>query len=173
MEIFEKIGDAASKTYKFTAEKTSKIAKETKLKMQINEAKRKIEEIYKEIGEAVYEKYVLDEDIKKEDLKERCNEIDKLSDKIVKCKNEILTLKEKRQCKNCYEEIEITAKFCPNCGFKQPDIEKQEVCTCNNESKENKNQKEEIEVKEDEAKEEKSEESIIENDEIENVDDDE
>ena len=28
MEIFEKIGDAASKTYKYTAEKTSKIAKD-------------------------------------------------------------------------------------------------------------------------------------------------
>ena len=46
MEIFEKIGDAASKTYKFTAEKTSKIAKETKIKMQINEYKSNIKDIY-------------------------------------------------------------------------------------------------------------------------------
>ena len=133
MEIFEKIGDAASKTYKFTAEKTSKLAKETKLRMQINESKRKIEDLYKEIGEEVYQKSILDEDIKKEDLKEKCDEIDELSDKIVNCKNEILTLKEKRQCKNCYEEIEITAHFCPNCGFEQPEIEK---CNCNDESKE-------------------------------------
>ena len=58
MEILEKIGDAASKTYKFTAEKTSKIAKETKIKMQINEYKGDIKDIYIEIGEYVYEKFV-------------------------------------------------------------------------------------------------------------------
>ncbi len=148
MEIFEKIGDAASKTYKFTAEKTSKIARETKLKMQINESKRKIEDIYKEIGEAVYEKSVLDEEIKKEDLKQKCDEIDELSDKIVKCKNEILTLKEKRQCTNCYEEIELNAHYCPNCGFRQPEIEKEE-CNCNEESKENEEQNEADEQQED------------------------
>ena len=50
MEIFEKIGDAASKTYKFTAEKTTKIAKETKLRMKISENKRKIEDLYQGKG---------------------------------------------------------------------------------------------------------------------------
>ena len=151
MEIFEKIGDAASKTYKFTAEKTSKIAKETKLKMQINEAKGKIDDIYREIGEMVYKKSVLDEDIKKEDLKEKCDEIDELSGKIVKCKNEILTLKEKRQCRNCYEEIEINDKFCPNCGVKQPDIEKEE-CNCDKEAKEEDSKKEDTKKDEENKK---------------------
>ena len=100
MEIFEKIGDAASKTYKMTAEKTSKIAKETKIKMQISEHKKDIKDIYIEIGESVYEKFVRDEDLDLEALKQSCEEIQILSDKIVKCKDEILKLKEKRQCKN-------------------------------------------------------------------------
>ncbi len=135
MEIFEKIGDAASKTYKMTAEKTSKIAKETKIKMQISEHKKDIKDIYIEIGEAVYEKFVRDEDLDLEALKQSCEEIQILSDKIVKCKDEILKLKEKKQCKNCYEEIEIVANYCPNCGFEQ---EAEEV-----------QQKEETEVEED------------------------
>lgn len=123
MEIFEKIGDAASKTYKYTAEKTSKIARETKLKMQINECKRDIEEIYKKIGEAVYEKFIVDEDVKRADLEQNCAEIDTLTQKIVECKDEILHLNEKRQCKNCYEEIELKSRYCPNCGFEQEEIE--------------------------------------------------
>lgn len=122
MEIFEKIGDAASKTYKYTAEKTSKIAKETKLKMKINDYKKEIEKIYREIGETVYEKSVVDEEIDKEELKEKCNKIDDISKKIVECKNEILSIKEKRQCTNCYEEIEISANYCPNCGFHQEEV---------------------------------------------------
>jgi len=127
MEIFEKIGDAASKTYKFTAEKTSKLAKETKLKMQINENKRQIEKIYREIGETVYEKFVVNEEIDTKELKEKCQEIDDLSAKIVEWKNEILSIKEKRLCKNCYEEIEITAHYCPNCGFEQEEIVQNEI----------------------------------------------
>lgn len=123
MEILEKIGDAASKTYKYTAEKTSKIAKETKLKIKINDYKREIENIYIEIGENVYENFVEDKELEEEALKEKCKEIDGLSEKIVECKNEILNLKEKRQCKNCYDEIELDANYCPNCGFEQEKIE--------------------------------------------------
>ncbi len=125
MEFFEKIGDAASKTYKFTAKKTSEIAKETKLKIKINDYKSQIELIYREIGEAVYEKFVVDDEISKKELQEKCEEIDNLTEKIVSCKNEILKLKEKKQCKNCYEEIELDANYCPNCGFEQSDREKE------------------------------------------------
>ena len=110
MELFEKIGDAASKTYKYTAEKTSKIAKSTKIKMQINEHKRNIEDIYVEIGEAVYESFVRDKEIDMKYVQERCEEIKDLSDKIINCKDEILKLNERKQCKNCYEEIDISAK---------------------------------------------------------------
>ena len=134
MEILEKIGDAASKTYKFTAEKTSKIAKETKIKMQINEYKGDIKDIYIEIGEYVYEKFVKGEKTDLEELNQRCEEIQILSDKIVNCKNEILKLNEKRQCKNCYAEIEISANYCPNCGFKQENEEQEENKTENEEN---------------------------------------
>ncbi len=126
MEFFEKIGDAASKTYKYTAEKTSKIARETKLKMQINEYKGEIKDLYIEIGENVYEKYVKDEELDTSDLQAKCEMIDDFSNKIVECKNEILRLKEKRQCKNCYEEIELSANYCPNCGAEQEKEEAEE-----------------------------------------------
>ena len=136
MEIFEKIGDAASKTYKFTAEKTSKIAKETKIKMQINEHKGDIKDLYIEIGQNVYEKYVKNEELDKSDLTAKCEMIQELSDKIVACKDEILKLNAKRQCKNCYEEIDLHSNFCSNCGAKQePVVEEYEEQPENDEIK--------------------------------------
>ena len=137
MDIFEKIGDAANKTYKYTAEKTSKIAKETKLKMQINEYKGDIKDLYIEIGENVYEKYVKNEELDLSDLQAKCEMIQDFSDKIVECKDEILKIKEKRQCKNCYEEIDLFANYCPNCGAEQEKIVNEENNEDNIENEEN------------------------------------
>lgn len=50
MEIFDKIGKKASEAYKMTADKTGKIAKETKLKLRMNELKSQVNDIYEEIG---------------------------------------------------------------------------------------------------------------------------
>ena len=137
MDIFEKIGDAANKTYKYTAEKTSKIAKETKLKMQINEYKGDIKDLYIEIGENVYEKYVKNEELDLSDLQAKCEMIQDFSDKIVECKDEILKIKEKRQCKNCYEEIDLFVNYCPNCGAEQEKIVNEENNEDNIENEEN------------------------------------
>lgn len=50
MDFFDKLGKQASRTYKYTTEKTSKIAREAKLRMQMNEHKGQIEELYEKIG---------------------------------------------------------------------------------------------------------------------------
>lgn len=120
MEILDKIGEIASQTYKKTAEKADKFTKETKLKMKMNEKKSRIEELYKEIGAAVYRIHISRKnDNAEEQIKISCDEIDKLSAEIEKENEELLKLKNKKQCLNCYEEIEITAKFCPKCGMEQ------------------------------------------------------
>ena len=83
MEFFDKLGKKASEAYKVTADKTGKIAKETKIKFKIGDLKSKISELYEEIGKKVYEKHVREEDINiKEDLEEQCTKIDVLSDEI-------------------------------------------------------------------------------------------
>ena len=120
MEIFDKIGNMASETYKFTTEKTSKLAKEAKIKMKINENKSKIDDIYEEIGKLIYQKHVREEDINiEDDIKDYCKKIDNLSEKIEDSRVELLNLKDKKQCQKCYKEIEIEDRFCPNCGEKQ------------------------------------------------------
>lgn len=126
MDFFDKLGKKASETYKFTAEKTGKIAKEAKLRMKMNEDKSDIKDLYRQIGKKVYEKHLMQDTINiKEELEEECIKIDVLSDEIENTLNEIMSLKDLKQCPNCYEKIDIAAKYCPNCGDKQQEVEQE------------------------------------------------
>ena len=103
-----------------TSETTGKIARETKLKMKMNENKGKITDIYEEIGKKVYEKHVREENIDiKADLEEECKKLDELSKEIEEARIEILKLNQKKLCSKCSAEIENGALFCPKCGEKQ------------------------------------------------------
>ena len=171
MGFFDNLGKKASKAYDVTAEKTSKIAKEAKLRMKINENKSDIKDIYKEIGKKVYEKHVREENIDiKTELEEECTKIDVLSAEIETCLKSILELKEKKQCENCHAEIELDNTYCPKCGAKQPEIEVKEAevvdmendsqaeeseeSNCSECSKENENHSEETKEENGESKQE-------------------
>lgn len=120
MEFFDKLGKKASEAYKMTADKTGKIAKETKNKLKIGELKTQVSDLYEEIGKKVYEKHVREENIDiKNELEELCTKIDAINDDIESLLKECLALKDKKQCPKCYKEIEKNVKFCPYCGEKQ------------------------------------------------------
>ena len=128
MEFFEKLGKKASETYKSAAEKTNKLASETKLKLKISDNKSKIKDIYTEIGKKVYQKYTLDENLCiKEDIKEELERIDELSNEIKEFERQKLELSDIKQCVNCKNEIDVSSKFCPNCGAEQPEIKEPEA----------------------------------------------
>ena len=127
MEFFDKLGKKASEAYKVTADKTGKIAKEAKLKMKMADLKGQANDIYMEIGKKVYEKHVKEEtlDIKKE-LEEECTKLDVISDEKDSILKECIDLKDKKVCQKCYSQIEKNMKFCPECGAKQEETEKNE-----------------------------------------------
>lgn len=126
MDFFDKLGKKASQTYKYTTEKTSKLAKEAKLRMTMNEQKAQIEDKYMAIGKKVYERHIaqdnLDIDIEAV-VEEECIEIDELCDRIDEERKELLTLRDKKQCANCFYEIELEYQYCPNCGDKQEETQ--------------------------------------------------
>ena len=127
MEFFDKLTKKASETYKGAAEKTSKLAKEAKLKMKINDNKSKINDLYEEIGKRVYQKHIADEELCiKEELEEECKQIDELSKEIEGYHKEIVELSNGKICENCKEEMSKEAKFCPKCGTEQPEVEEKE-----------------------------------------------
>ncbi len=126
MEFFDKLGKKASEAYKMTADKTGKLAKETKLKLKIGELKTQINEVYEEIGKRVYENHIRENDENAEqEIEEKCVKIDVLSDEIDSLLKECLELKDKKQCQKCYTEIEKEAKFCKHCGAKQEEPKKE------------------------------------------------
>ncbi len=119
MDFFDKLGEKATQTYKVTAEKTGKLAREAKLRIKMNEDKVEINELYKQIGKKVYEKHVIDDIINiKEELEEECTKIDILSQEIENMLKEILMLRDKKQCPSCFEQIDKEAQYCPKCGTK-------------------------------------------------------
>lgn len=122
MDFFDKLGEQASKTYKFTAKQTSKFAREAKLKMQMNEHKSQIEELYEEIGKKMYEHHIHGKDVDidiEAVMEEYCIQIDEICDRIEDIRKELLTLKDKKQCPNCFCEIDLEYHYCPNCGDEQ------------------------------------------------------
>ena len=125
MEFFDKLGKKDTEAYKITADKTGKLAKETKLKIKISDLKSQINDLYEEIGKNVYQKHIReDEEANKEieeDISHLCTKIDVLSDEIDSLLEQCLELKDRKKKKNCYKEIDKNDKYCPNCGAKQED----------------------------------------------------
>ena len=122
MEFFDKLTKKASETYKEAAEKTGKLAKETKLKLKINENKSKINDLYEEIGKKVYQNHKEHEDACiKNDISDECAKIDVLANEIEMYNREILELSNQKECVECKEKLSKDSKFCPKCGAKQPE----------------------------------------------------
>lgn len=117
-EISKKVGDTASNTYNTVADKSGKLIEETKLKIAISDKETDIDEIYEEIGKAVYNAYKLGEDVGKEFTKQG-KKIDKLNEEIAEMNKKILFNKNLRKCESCGEIVPLESKFCTNCGEKQ------------------------------------------------------
>ena len=56
-EISKKVGDTATNTYNTVADKSGKLIEETKLRIAISDKETDIDEIYEEMGKAVYNAY--------------------------------------------------------------------------------------------------------------------
>ena len=62
----------------------------------------------------------------KKELEEECTKLDVISDEIDSILKECIDLKDKKVCQKCYSQIEKNMKFCPECGAKQEETEKNE-----------------------------------------------
>ncbi len=120
-EISKKVGDTATNTYNTVANKSGKLIEETKLKMSISEKETDIEEIYEEMGKAIYDSYKAGKDVGK-DFTKQSKQIDKLNEEIENMRVKIMYNKGLRTCEECGEVISVDSKFCVNCGKKQKPV---------------------------------------------------
>lgn len=117
-QISKVVGKTATDTYNTVADKSGKAIEDAKLKLSIAEKEDEIEEIYKEMGKAVYDSYKSGEDVGKAFTKDS-KAIDKKIAEIDEMNKKILYNKSLRICEKCNEVISLESTFCPNCGAKQ------------------------------------------------------
>jgi len=120
-EFGKKVGDTATSAYNTVADKSGKLIEDTKLKASISDKETDIDEIYEEMGKAIYNSYKSGEEVSKEFAKQ-CKKIDKLNDEISEINKKILFNKGLRTCEKCGEVISVDASFCTNCGEKQKPV---------------------------------------------------
>lgn len=121
-DIMNKIKDTASrakdeaeKIAKVVAKHTSNAINNTKLTFSINEANSKIKDIYTEIGEILYEKYLNDEATDPE-FTTAFEQIDKLMVDIGELYDKKAALKNSLRCKSCGALNSSDSEFCSKCG---------------------------------------------------------
>lgn len=108
---------------KKTSETTSRIARETKLKLKISDNNGRIKDLYEDIGKKFYMNRLKKVENCKEQIEDDCIIIDQLFAEIEKAKLEILGLYNKKLCHVCKAEMDKEIMFCPNCGEKQKEEE--------------------------------------------------
>ena len=120
MDFFEKLGNTISNASKDVTKKTKDLTETAKLNSQISKEQSTIEQKYREIGKAFYNKYATTEDT---ELKELCNDVKNAFDKIEELKKQLNIVKGLIICPRCGTENKIESSFCSSCGepLKQKD----------------------------------------------------
>lgn len=123
MTVFDKFTSKVSDTAKAAARKSGELVEVTKLNAAINQESEKIEKSYNAIGKIIYEKYSNGEKYT-DDIRVLCDEIDEFCASLQGMRDRINDLRNIILCKNCGNELEEDALYCPKCGVKAVKEEK-------------------------------------------------
>ena len=118
----EKIMQHAKRTQEVVVQKSSDVAKITKLKLAIVSVEGKIKDAYNAIGRAVYEAYRADEG-DSETIEAKCAEIDALFAELEHLKSDYAVVRKMKICEACGAETAAEAAFCSKCGTALPHAE--------------------------------------------------
>jgi len=115
MAFFEQIGRHLTDVGQNVAQQTKNFADVTQFNNAISEKKKKISQLYLEIGEFYYEKHKDDVSVEQS---EKIADIKQLYKEILQCTEKIKQIKGVTKCVNCGVDIPIHAVFCNSCGAK-------------------------------------------------------
>lgn len=132
-KIVKTVEDGASAVAKtvesgasIVAQKSGVLVEISKLNLNIANEEDSIKELYESLGRAVYEDYN-NGHITDELMIGDCNEIIKHENNIKELKKKINALKNIKKCQGCGFEMKLNVAYCPKCGLKQEEINKEEV----------------------------------------------
>lgn len=118
MSLIENLTKKVAQTAKSAAKKSGEIVELTKLNISIASEEEKIEKLFIEIGEMVYNQYLgnlTDEEL----FREQVTQIEQHKANIEEIKKKIMQVKNSRICLNCDSEINSDAVYCSKCGKRQ------------------------------------------------------
>ena len=107
--------DDVKKIGKNLAQKSSEMVEVTKINMNISTEKDKIQKIYTQIGEAVYNDFKAGNQVA---YAEQCTEIQQIEAVVAELQAKVLELKNELKCPSCGADVTKGVAFCPKCGAK-------------------------------------------------------
>lgn len=126
MDFFDSLKQNIMSAGKDFTEKTRELTDTARIKLDIKNKEDYIKQLYAEIGKHYYEDHATDAS----PAYTQMPLVQKALDELEKLNQELLLVKGTRECPNCHNQIEKTAKFCTFCGTKQeplPTPEKEDI----------------------------------------------
>lgn len=115
MEFFDELGKTITDAADKVGKKTEQVIEIQRVKTQISSMERNIEKNISELGEIIYEKYQLGEELDQEFIPV-CEEIQRRKVLLEQYKEEVAEMKGLKRCEECGEPQEKDAVFCKKCG---------------------------------------------------------
>lgn len=122
MAFFRELGEKVGKAAQTAAKKSNELVETTKVNMSINSEEEKIQKLFKQIGELIFEDFKNNTDTG-ENVVDLCKQIVTHEQAIKELKEKLMVIKNIKPCPNCGAEVEAAAPFCPKCGAKQEEPE--------------------------------------------------
>lgn len=115
MGFFDKLKKGASEA----GEKAKIMIEINRVKMQISQAQKELQEEFKKIGETTFELYRKGNfDELAELINENCNNCLKKEEEIEALQLEMKEISDTKICPECNKEVNNDTKFCSSCGYK-------------------------------------------------------
>lgn len=114
---FDDVKNTLQKVAGTVAKKTGEFYDYTKLSLSISGIKNDIDELYKQIGKAVYTHFS-DEDFNVDDISSLCEAIDAKKGELEQMSAKLAELKNVAVCEECGASVSKESTFCAKCGAK-------------------------------------------------------
>ncbi len=118
---FEDISSKFRKISKDTVAEVQKMNEVRQLNAKVNGEKKRITNLYTEIGRKLYELY---KDAPLEGFEAEFASVDEALNTVALRQDQIRSVKGVVLCPSCNMEVALTEKFCSNCGCKMPQVMK-------------------------------------------------
>lgn len=115
MALFDEIKDRAVDAVQIAGKKVEEAYGGTKLKVQIADKQSQVRNLYRQLGQVVYENSKKDEP-ELEAVEDKIAEIDLVLEAIEELKKQERKAKKLVVCPSCSADVDENSNFCPVCG---------------------------------------------------------